>query len=78
MAFTPHEAVRNQLAVSWGVEARVAGRTTSTDEMVAEVERHVLELTPDAAGEVVVMVAGTPPGTAGTTNTIRVHRLARR
>jgi pyruvate kinase len=35
----------------------------------------MLELGRGAKGEPVVVVAGTPPGVAGTTNTIRVHRL---
>jgi pyruvate kinase len=39
LAFTPDDAVRNQLALSWGVEAHVLRRVASTDEMVDEVER---------------------------------------
>jgi pyruvate kinase len=35
----------------------------------------MLELGRGEPGDLVVMVAGTPPGTAGTTNSLRVHRL---
>ena len=35
----------------------------------------MLELGRGVAGELIVLVAGTPPGVAGSTNALRVHRL---
>ena len=74
-AFTTEPAVRSQLALSWGVETFVVPSVGSTDEMVAQVDRSMLELGRGEKGDSVVVVAGTPPGVPGSTNTIRVHRL---
>ncbi|HKY74507.1 MAG TPA: pyruvate kinase alpha/beta domain-containing protein, partial [Acidimicrobiia bacterium] len=39
------------------------------------VDRAMLELGRAEPGDAVVVVAGTPPGTEASTNTLRVHRL---
>ena len=75
LAFTPDETVQRQLALSWGTEAFLVWTVNTTDEMVRQVDsalaqRHVVK-----QGDVVVIVAGTPPSTPGSTNTIRVHHL---
>ncbi len=74
-AFTSEPCVRGQLSVVWGAETFVVPEVRTTDEMVAAVDRAMLELGHGAAGELVVLVAGTPPGVAGSTNALRVHRL---
>jgi pyruvate kinase len=74
-AFTSEPAVRNQLSVVWGVETFVVPDVRTTDEMVAQVTRAMLELGRGEPGDLVVMVAGTPPGAAGSTNSVRVLRL---
>jgi pyruvate kinase len=75
LAFTTEPAVRSQLALTWGTETFVVPMVSHTDEMVRQVDRAMLDLGRGAKGDSVVVVAGTPPGIAGTTNTIRVHRL---
>ncbi len=77
LAFTPDPAVRSQLALSWGVETFVMPSVANTDDMVREVDKAMLELHRGQPGDPVVIVAGTPPGKPGNTNTIRVHQLAR-
>lgn len=74
-AFTSQPAVRSQLALQWGIETFVVPRVNHTDDMVAQVDRSMLELGRGAPGDLVVVVAGTPPGAVGSTNTVRVHRL---
>ena len=74
-AFTSEPCVRSQLSVVWGVETFVVPDVRTTDEMVAAVDRAMLELGRGAAGDLIVLVAGTPPGVAGSTNALRVHRL---
>jgi pyruvate kinase len=74
-AFTSEPGVRNQLSVVWGAEAFVVPDVRTTDEMVATVTRAMLELGRAEPGDLVVLVAGTPPGVAGSTNSLRVHRL---
>jgi len=75
LAFTSQSEVRSRLALLWGCETFVVPRMRTTDEMVIQVDRALLELGRGRPGDHVVIVAGTPPGTAGSTNTLRVHRL---
>ena len=75
LAFTPVADVRSQLALSWGVEAFLVPYVEYTDEMVRQVERAMLELGRCVPGDRVVIVAGSPPGAAGSTNALRVHRI---
>ena len=75
LAFTPKPEVRSQLAMSWGVETFLVDYVTSTDAMVRQVDNAILSIERFKAGDLVVIVAGSPPGTSGSTNLIRVHRL---
>ncbi|MTD16750.1 pyruvate kinase [Nakamurella sp. YIM 132087] len=75
LAFTPLESTRNQLALTWGTKTFEVESVDSTDEMVALVDTAMLELTGYQVGDTVVIVAGSPPNTPGSTNLIRVHRL---
>lgn len=75
LAFTPNQQVRSQLAVTWGTDTFLCRRTHSTDDMIAVVDESLLALDDYDEGDTIVVVAGTPPGIPGTTNTIRVHEL---
>ena len=75
LAFTPVPEVRSQLSLSWGVETFLVDFVTSTDAMVRQVDHAMLSIERFQRGDLVVIVAGAPPGTAGSTNLIRVHRL---
>ncbi len=75
LAFTPLAEVRSQLALVWGVETFLVPAVTTTDEMVEQVEQAMLDLGRGERGELIVVVAGSPPGVAGGTNAMRVHRL---
>jgi len=46
-----------------------------TDEMVRQVDTAMLELGRMQTGELVTIVAGSPPMTSGATNALRVWRL---
>jgi pyruvate kinase len=75
LALTPDRAVRNQLALTWGVEALLVPPVESTDAMVRLVDDVIVSTARYRAEDLVVIVAGSPPGVAGSTNLIRVHRL---
>jgi pyruvate kinase len=75
LAFTPVPAVRSQLAITWGTETFLVPQVESTDAMIRLVDDAMLSIGRFAHGDVVVVVAGSPPATVGTTNLIRVHRL---
>jgi len=75
LAFTPTPVVRSQLSLVWGVETFLAPAVAHTDEMVRQVERMLLDIGRCEPGDLVVVVAGSPPQTPGSTNTLRVHQL---
>jgi len=75
LAFTPVPAVRSQLALSWGVETFLGDTVEHTDEMVMQVDRGLLDIERATQGELVVIVAGSPPGIPGSTNALRIHRM---
>lgn len=75
LAFTPSETVRNRLSLVWGAQTYLVAPVTHTDEMMNQVDELVLATGKAKIGEEVVVVAGTPPGVPGSTNTLRVHKL---
>ena len=78
LAFTPLTSTRNQLAVSWGVSTYEVPEVTNTDEMVDQVDEVLQTKNLANLGDTVVIVAGMPPGTPGSTNSIRVHTVGER
>ena len=74
-AFTPVPEVRDQLAVSWGVETFLTDFVQHTDDMFRQVDAKMLGLGLAQPGDYVVVVAGSPPNAPGATNTLRVHQL---
>jgi pyruvate kinase len=75
LAFTPLESVRTQLSLTWGTTTYIVPEVDSTDRMIEQVDHAMLEMGKYQKGDLVVIVAGSPPGTVGSTNLIRVHRL---
>jgi pyruvate kinase len=75
MAFTTEPATRSQLALTWGVETFISPTVYHTDEMVHEVDSALVSLDRCAIGDKIVIVAGSPPGSPGKTNALRVHRI---
>jgi pyruvate kinase len=75
LAFTSRPEVRSRLALVWGTETFIVPRASHTDEMVMQADKALLEMGRGKKGDYIVIVAGTPPGTAGSTNTLRVHKL---
>jgi pyruvate kinase len=75
LAFTPTPVVRSQLSLVWGVETFLAPVVAHTDDMVRQVDRLLLDIGRCQPGDLVVVVAGSPPQTPGSTNTLRVHQV---
>ena len=75
LAFTAMPEVRSQLALTWGTETFIVDHMKSTDEMIRCADRELLNMGRYKRGDLVVIVAGAPPGTVGSTNLIHVHRI---
>jgi pyruvate kinase len=73
LALTPEVPVYNQLALSWGVESLIIPVVGNTDAMVKQVDAILIESKRVAKGDLVVIIAGAPPGIPGSTNALRVH-----
>jgi pyruvate kinase len=75
LAFTPEDKVRSQLSMTWGVETFRTAPVEHTDEMVRQVDEALLEIGRVKEGDLVVIIAGSPPGIPGSTNALRIHRM---
>jgi pyruvate kinase len=75
LAFTPEAATRSQLALSWGVETFKTDTVEHTDQMVRQVDEALLDIGRVKEGDLVVIIAGSPPGIPGSTNALRIHRM---
>ncbi len=75
LAFTPTTEVRSQLSVVWGVETYLTSPMAHTDELVEQVNLALTSYGRVRPGDVIVIIAGVPPGIPGTTNGMRVHTV---
>ncbi len=75
LAFTPDAQVRSQLALTWGVETFKTDAVEHTDQMVRQVDEQLLAIGRVEEGDLVVIIAGSPPGIPGSTNALRIHRM---
>ena len=75
LAFTPNEEVRRQMSLVWGATTFKADHVKHTDDMIRQVDEIVLASGKCRVGDEVVIVAGSPPGIPGSTNSLRVHRV---
>lgn len=75
LAFTPEVGTYNRMALDWGVEPEITPMVKHTDEMVMQADSLLLKSKRCVEGELVVIVAGSPPGIPGSTNAMRVHRV---
>jgi len=73
--FTASEQVARVLSIVYGVQAIVAKETASTDEMMAQMDRILLDRGYVKPRDSVVFVAGQPIGRPGTTNLMKLHRI---
>jgi len=75
LALTPEIGTYNRLALSWGVESLLTSTVNHTDEMVMQVDSILIESKRVKIGDLVLIVAGSPPGIPGSINAMRVHKI---
>jgi len=75
LAFTPSASVRSQLSIAWGVETFETPELRTTDDIAPQVDGQLLRSDMVAEGDLVVIIAGAPPGIPGSTNALRIHRM---
>ncbi len=74
-AITPHDTTARQLAVNYGVIPILAPDVSNTDEMLAQMDRVMIDRGYLQPNTLVVFLAGQPVGRAGTTNLMKLHRV---
>jgi pyruvate kinase len=75
LALTPDIGTYNRLALSWGVESMLTSVVNHTDEMVMQVDSILINSKRVNVGDLVLIVAGSPPGIPGSINAMRVHKI---
>jgi pyruvate kinase len=72
-AFATDEAIRRRMALYWGIQSFLVDPVQHTDEMFIEVDEQLLTAGLVTTGDKVVVISGSPPGIAGSTNDLRIH-----
>ena len=75
-AFTSEEAVARQLSIVYGVDPIISPVMDSTDQMMQQMERQLIETERVRPGDNIVFVAGQPVGLRGSTNMLKLHRVS--
>ena len=74
-AFTETDSVARALTIIYGTNTIVAPLLTSTDEMMAQMDRLLVERGVAKAGDNLVFVSGQPIGKPGSTNMVKLHTV---
>jgi pyruvate kinase len=75
IAFSPLQDTRRRLSLLWGVVPRSIEHVENIDQLAHLAERRLLEEGLVEPGDTVGIVAGTPLGTRGTTNFMKLHTI---
>ena len=73
IAVTPNEKVARGLTLNWGVTALLSNTFGSTDEVIEESIKKLLEATYVKKGDVAVIATGVPAHNSGSTNMLKVE-----
>lgn len=77
IAVTPTEKAFRRMTLQWGVYPLLGNESTNSDEMYQKAVASALATKYINEGDLVVMAAGAPVLTSGTTNMIRVHTVGK-
>ena len=72
---TPNQSARHRMNILWGINSILTESYDSFDQALDAISSLMLENNMGNLGDQVIVVAGTPFGVVGTTNTIRVLNL---
>ena len=75
IACTPKEQTYRQLSLSWGIIPLLIDEKEDLDELFEEAIQSVVKASHAKEGDVLVLTAGVPIGTSGTTNLLKVHSI---
>ena len=73
IACTPKEQTYRQLSLSWGIIPLLIEEKEGLDELFEEAIKAATKASMASMGDIIVLTAGVPIGTSGTTNLLKVH-----
>ena len=73
IACTSKEQTYRQLSLSWGIIPLLIDEKEELNELFEEAIKTVIKTSFVSEGDVIVLTAGVPIGTSGTTNLLKVH-----
>ncbi|MBN1348816.1 pyruvate kinase [candidate division KSB1 bacterium] len=75
IAFTPYIETQRQMSLFYGVNPLRMQVIENTDQVIAQVDRILLEKKLAQKGDVIVITLGAPVYTRGTTNLMKLHQI---
>jgi pyruvate kinase len=75
IAFSPNQDTRRKMSLFWGVLPRSINRVHDIDKLAKTAERRLKQENLVKDGDIVGVIAGTPLGTRGSTNLMRLVRI---
>ncbi len=75
IAFTPDSKIKRRISLYWGVTPMLIRHLASTDAMIKEVETSLIYSKIAGKGDSIVITAGSPMGTPGKTNLMKLHTV---
>jgi len=75
VAFVPSVEQQRRLAFAWGVQAEIIDLPSSTEDLMAKIDRHLLERHMARPGESVVVASKIPVNARQRTNTLYLHTV---
>jgi len=75
VAFSPEQETRRRISLFWGVRPYTIGEISNVDQLAAYAEKRLIEEKIVRRGDIIGIIAGTPFGTKGTTNLMRLLRI---
>lgn len=75
LCLTPSASTARQMGLAWGVHAVITRDVGNFEEMVAKSRRMALRTGLGHAGDAIILIAGVPFSTPGTTNVVHVVNL---
>ncbi len=75
VAVTPSKEVARSLSLNFGVKSIVSNKLTSTDEVIEDAVKRSLDAKYIKKGDLVIVAAGIPISTTGTTNMMKIQQV---
>ena len=74
-ALTPNQNICKKLTLIWGVVSILTPKFLSTDDMIINAEKILMDKKFIKNGDIFILTSGVPVGITGTTNMLKIHQV---